>query len=383
MDRQPDRCQARRWPCISSSARVRRTPGACASVAPMRATNLLLTAALSAFTAACAPESTAPPAPPAASSGDAEARWFAHVEALANDDMRGRETGSPEHRKAADYVADHFKRGRARAGRHRGSCSRSRSGRAASTRRSRAWRWCRAARPRRWRSATRPPSACASTRRRSVEAPLVFAGHGLQIPEVSHDDFAGLDVKGKVVVHIVGQRRPACPGRWRALPVTPRERGDAEAKLGAIGIITIATRRAWTSRGSARRPTGSTRRWRSPTRRSTTPPGSRCRSPSTRRGRAALRGLGPHVRRVLEIADEGKALPHFPLPHSVRAKVAVENTSVESQNVVGIVRGQRPGAGGRVRGAHRAPRSRRRRRADQRRRASTTAPWTTPRASPR
>ena len=40
-----------------------------------------------------------------ASSASAEARWFAHVEALAGDDMRGRETGSPEHRKAAEYVA--------------------------------------------------------------------------------------------------------------------------------------------------------------------------------------------------------------------------------------------------------------------------------------
>src|SRR6478736_3031048 len=39
----------------------------------------------------------------------AGARWFAHVEALANDDMRGRETGSPEHRKAAEYIAEHFR----------------------------------------------------------------------------------------------------------------------------------------------------------------------------------------------------------------------------------------------------------------------------------
>ena len=37
------------------------------------------------------------------------ARWWAHVSFLADDRMKGRETGSPEHREAAEYVARHFK----------------------------------------------------------------------------------------------------------------------------------------------------------------------------------------------------------------------------------------------------------------------------------
>ena len=32
-----------------------------------------------------------------------------------------------------------------------------------------------------------------------VEAPIVFAGYGLQVPEASYDDLAGLNLKGKVV----------------------------------------------------------------------------------------------------------------------------------------------------------------------------------------
>ena len=36
-------------------------------------------------------------------------RWWAHVEALANDGMEGRNTGSPGHKRAADYVAARFK----------------------------------------------------------------------------------------------------------------------------------------------------------------------------------------------------------------------------------------------------------------------------------
>ena len=37
-------------------------------------------------------------------------RWWSHVEALANDQMQGRNSGSPEHRKAAEYVASQFER---------------------------------------------------------------------------------------------------------------------------------------------------------------------------------------------------------------------------------------------------------------------------------
>ena len=35
---------------------------------------------------------------------------------------------------------------------------------------------------------------------RDVEAPVVFAGYGITAPELGYDDYAGLDVKGKVVV---------------------------------------------------------------------------------------------------------------------------------------------------------------------------------------
>ena len=37
-------------------------------------------------------------------------RWWAHIQALANDAMRGRDTGSPKHRLAQEYVVRHFAR---------------------------------------------------------------------------------------------------------------------------------------------------------------------------------------------------------------------------------------------------------------------------------
>src|SRR5438477_2292852 len=42
--------------------------------------------------------------------GDAaSSRWWMHVQALANDGMEGRNTGSPAHKRAALYVADEFR----------------------------------------------------------------------------------------------------------------------------------------------------------------------------------------------------------------------------------------------------------------------------------
>src|SRR6185437_4173937 len=49
----------------------------------------------------------------AASGGQARddgGRWWSYVQYLASDQMQGRQTGSPEHRKAAEYVAAEFER---------------------------------------------------------------------------------------------------------------------------------------------------------------------------------------------------------------------------------------------------------------------------------
>src|SRR5712692_6507 len=38
------------------------------------------------------------------------ARWWAHVTVLADDSMEGRNTGSPGHKRAAEYVASQFQK---------------------------------------------------------------------------------------------------------------------------------------------------------------------------------------------------------------------------------------------------------------------------------
>ncbi|MEP9827817.1 peptide-methionine (S)-S-oxide reductase, partial [Staphylococcus aureus] len=48
------------------------------------------------------------------------------------------------------------------------------------------------------------PGAQAQAADLSVEAPLVFVGYGIVDPSRGRDDYAGLDVKGKIVVMLSG-----------------------------------------------------------------------------------------------------------------------------------------------------------------------------------
>jgi Zn-dependent M28 family amino/carboxypeptidase len=298
--------------------------------------------------AGCASEATAP-APASSPASDATATrpepagaWWTHVTFLAADEMRGRETGSPEHRKAANYVAEQLaKAGVAPAGTNgfmQPVTFRSRRIDEANSS---------LALVRRGKETAVALGDEAGFGMRidaapKVEAPLVFAGHGLVIPEVQHDDFAGLDVKGKVVVYLAGSPK-AVPGALSAHYQSAAERWATLKRLGAIGTIAVANPKSmdvpW-ERSSPNRLN----------------PAMALADPSLddtagqqvsitfnpAKAERLFEGSGHTFAEVLKIADEGKALPHFPLPSSVRATVAVESQMVESQNVVGVVRGSDP-----------------------------------------
>jgi hypothetical protein len=75
-----------------------------------------------------------------AAPSDNGARWWSYVEHLASDQMQGRQTGSPEHRKAAEYVAAQFERDGLKAAASRATFSRSNSKPSSSMSRTRASR---------------------------------------------------------------------------------------------------------------------------------------------------------------------------------------------------------------------------------------------------
>jgi hypothetical protein len=166
------------------------------------------------------------------------ARWWLHVKYLADDSMQGRETGSAGYMDAARYVAAEFERaGLAAAG-------------------SQAY-----FQPVRFRTRKVLDEGTSITIDRdggsvalqigddaivgarvdtapATDAEMVFAGYGLTIPEAHYDDFAGLDVKGKVVVYLAGAP-PKVPGPLASHHQAAAERNATLRKLGAVGTMSI------------------------------------------------------------------------------------------------------------------------------------------------
>lgn len=73
-----------------------------------------------------------------------------------------------------------------------------------------------------------------------VEAPLAFAGFGISAPELSHDDYAGRDVRGKVVV-LLSNAPSRFPSEQRAHHGSRRLKAELAAAKGAVGILFVRT----------------------------------------------------------------------------------------------------------------------------------------------
>lgn len=312
----------------------------CRRAAPVRT---VLPVLLAASLAACAQPPAAPaPDPEQTRLEEAATRWFGHVEMLASDDMRGRETGSPEHRKAAQYVAEHFRDAGVRPGGTDDFLQTVsfRSRRIDETQSSLAL-------VTRGRVTPLVLGEDATFGMRvdpapKVEAGLVFAGHALQIPELGHDDFAGLNVKGKVVVHLSGS--PAnVPGALAAHHQHAAVRWATLKRLGAIGLITIPNPKSmdvpW-ERSSPNRLNPAMAL--GDTAMDDTAGQQVSITVNPAHAEKLFAGSGRTFAEVLKVADEGRALPHFALPAQMRATVTVQTANVESHNVVGIVRGSDP-----------------------------------------
>jgi hypothetical protein len=74
-----------------------------------------------------------------------------------------------------------------------------------------------------------------------VEAPLVFVGFGIQAPELSHDDYAGRNVRGKIVVAL-SNAPSRFPSEQRAHHASRRRKVELAAANGAVGFVTVRTR---------------------------------------------------------------------------------------------------------------------------------------------
>ncbi|MFK3648488.1 M20/M25/M40 family metallo-hydrolase [Lysobacter enzymogenes] len=73
-----------------------------------------------------------------------------------------------------------------------------------------------------------------------VRAPAAFVGQAVYAPELEQDDFAGIDLRGKIAVFFNGAPKRFDHDR-RAFYSSYREKLDAVAQRGAVGAVIVAT----------------------------------------------------------------------------------------------------------------------------------------------
>jgi hypothetical protein len=267
-------------------------------------------------------------------------RWWSHVRFLADDKLEGRNTGSEGHRVAARYVSEQFERLKLKPAGTDGYIQPVNFDTRQIDESHSALALVRGAKT---ESLVLGEDATIGMRTNplpELEAPLVFAGHALTIPEANYDDFAGLDVRGKVIVYI-GGGPPSVPAALSSHYQSAGERAANLKKRGVLGTMSIANPRAmdipW-SRSSLARFQVSMSLTDDPDENA---PGLGV-AINPAHADKILAGTGHTFAEILALADAGKPLPHFLIPASVRAKVAVKRGKVVSQNVAAIYPGTDP-----------------------------------------
>jgi transglutaminase-like putative cysteine protease len=266
--------------------------------------------------------------------------WWDYVRVLADDNMEGRNTGSAGHRRAASYIARQFESSGLQPAGTEGffqpvpfeviTVDQDRSNAAL-------------VHGDKVEPLTYGEEVLVSSRDNfaaPIEAPLVFIGYGLSAAAAGYDDFAGLDLHGKIAVYLTGAGPSSVPGNMRAHFGSNTLRRKALADAGAIGLVRLIDPSfmdiPWTRiRGNAKSPNmvladpdlqderghtisvtvnpEKTERW--------------------------FTGSGHSFAELLKLAKDGQPLPHFPLAFSLRAQSIVQQSKVDSQNVVAVLPG--------------------------------------------
>jgi Zn-dependent M28 family amino/carboxypeptidase len=175
-----------------------------------------------------------------------------------------------------------------------------------------------------------------------IEAPLVFVGYGLTIPEKNYDDLAGLDLKGKVVV-IFGGSPAEMPGALASHYQSAGERWKSLKKAGVLGVINLPNPASmdipW-SRMSLNRAHPSMELADASLNETEGEKLSMIVNPAS--AGKLFAGSGHTFAEIAELVKDRKPLPRFPLSVSIKAVTKVEKTEVESANVIGKLPGNDP-----------------------------------------
>jgi Zn-dependent M28 family amino/carboxypeptidase len=176
-----------------------------------------------------------------------------------------------------------------------------------------------------------------------VDAPLVFLGWGLDIPEKGYSDLQGVDVKGKVAVLLSGGSPSEIPGPLSAHYNAIRQRWSTLKKAGAIGIIFIPNPHSmdipWERLKVLRTQTGMAPADETLDDANGINLGVAFNPASADK---LFAGSGHTFPEISDLAKAGKPLPRFPLEVEIRARTKMEGQALESSNIVAKIEGNDP-----------------------------------------
>jgi len=273
-----------------------------------------------------------------------QAAMKAHVLFLASDAMKGREAGSPEYDIAAQYVAAQFYAAGLKPGGDEGGylqkvplVSYKPAGKGEI-----AWTPTGGTAQPLVFGEDYVPTANPTAATTSVTAPIVFVGYGITAPQYGHDDYKGVDVRGKIVA-FVGGSPERFGGEERAFFGQAASKAAAAAMKGAVGAIALNTRPAnpqmVAMAGRALEQGRIT--WATPEGRGGAAMPIPMLASVSAAGGAKL--FGPNWARIVK-ASEAKAPAYKPVVAAGRLSVATGTafTPAASSNVVGLIPGSDP-----------------------------------------
>jgi hypothetical protein len=176
---------------------------------------------------------------------------------------------------------------------------------------------------------------------------LVFAGYGVRNPADGIDDYAGLDVKGKIVVLLVGVREidgPNAPEESEALFDTAKE-------LGAVGIIMVPGRRLtrlvpWSrvlkNAMDAEEPATAWREADGKPHMIGAPPVDALAFIDNKAAAPLFAGAGQSLEAVLDSQFKGDRPKGFALKARAKVVQTMAHRRFESPNVIGLIEGSDP-----------------------------------------
>jgi hypothetical protein len=290
---------------------------------------------------------------PAAQSPDFAAEgkaWWAHVQVLADDAMEGRNAGTPGYAKAVDYVESQFKA----IGLKPGGTSGFRQP-VKFENRSLGTPQIALVRDGKEEALVTGQDGSLSARGEldgSIEAEMVFIGHGLSIPEAGWDDLAGADLRGKIAVYVNAFPPIKVSDNVRSHANTGDERWAAAKRAGAIGIASMPVPAATPAAEPAAAPAaaGQGRGGGTPApvvvladRDVQNLSGQKVSLSITQRGAQKLFAGSAHsLDEIGQLARDGKPLPRFNLPGRLKTRATLTRDTFESSNVAGLFEGSDP-----------------------------------------